>query len=199
MLFDFHSFVEDLRQKPEKKKVVDGYEKLYGPISGSIQDQIRYIGYVAQFQSFPYLVPEELEEDFDRNLLIKLVASSFSSDGVLEGTSAEGLKELIISVKAGEQFVVKKVSELWSFQVLRLYEIYIEEQMNLQTLLDQEQLATTDEEKEQAVKERSNILLQRDARIQRRKIVMQALTKDEDTQAAAVEKEEKLGDLYSQL
>ena len=42
--------------------------------------------------------------------------------------------ELFIAVKSGDQSVVKTVSELWSFQVLRLYEIYIEEQMNLQIL-----------------------------------------------------------------
>jgi hypothetical protein len=31
-----------------------------------------------------YLIPEELQEDFDRELLIQLVAASFSSDGMLE-------------------------------------------------------------------------------------------------------------------
>ncbi|MBR6908369.1 hypothetical protein IKN40_08035 [bacterium] len=30
--------------------------------------------------------------------------------------------------------MIKTVSELWSFQMLRLYEIYVEEQMNLQIL-----------------------------------------------------------------
>jgi len=42
--------------------------------------------------------------------------------------------DLTISVKNGDQIVVKKVIELRSFQIMRLYEIYIEEQMNLQVL-----------------------------------------------------------------
>jgi hypothetical protein len=34
-----------------------------------------------------YLIPEELQEDFDWELLIQLVAASFSSDGMLEDNS----------------------------------------------------------------------------------------------------------------
>jgi len=76
-----------------------------------------------------------LKNDFDRGLLQQLVVGSFSSDyeiKKLEGKDGE--RDLYIAVKSGDQSVVKTVSELRSFQILRLYEIYIEEQMNLHAL-----------------------------------------------------------------
>jgi len=32
MLFDFQAFIEELREKPEKKQIVEKYESLFGPI-----------------------------------------------------------------------------------------------------------------------------------------------------------------------
>lgn len=32
MLFDFHAFIDELRQKDEKKQIVEKYEKACGPI-----------------------------------------------------------------------------------------------------------------------------------------------------------------------
>ena len=83
--------------------------------------------------------------------------------------------------------MVKKVEELWSFQVLRLYEIYIEEQMNLQILMKEDE------------KEKAAIVGQRQARLQRWKLVLDSLDKEELEKQAATEKEDKLNDLYSQL
>ena len=49
-------------------------------------------------------------------------------------------------------YLVKKLSELWSFQILRLYEIYIEEQMKLFSLLKEE-------EEEESIRDKQNFLL----------------------------------------
>jgi hypothetical protein len=84
MLFNFQKFVQDLRDNPEKKEVVEKFEKFYGDIVGDIKDQNWYTEYVAKFPSVGYLVPDELEPDFDRVLLMELVGASFSSDGLIE-------------------------------------------------------------------------------------------------------------------
>jgi hypothetical protein len=156
MLFDFQKFIQDLRENAEKKEVVEKYEKFFGPIEGQIQDQIWYKEYIAEYTTLTYKVPEEIVKDFDRNLLMQMVSSSFSSDGLMDYNEGEELPEFVISVQSGDQIVVKKVTELRGFQVLRLYEIYSEEQMNLQILIAEDE------------KEKEAILAQRDARYNRR-------------------------------
>lgn len=187
MIFSFKTFTDELRENPEKKEVVEKYEKYYGPITGEITDQQRYIEYVATFASVAYRLPEELKNDFDRDLLMQLVGASFSSDGMLDTDDTEQLPEFLISVQSGEQIVVKKVSELRWFQILRLYEIYAEEQMNLHILIAEDE------------KEKEAILSQRQSRSNRWQIVLDNLSKDELNKQAESDKKEQLTDLYSQL
>ena len=187
MLFDFQSYVAELREKDEKKETVEKYEKFFGPLQWVIKDQIWYNDYVSKFAPLSYLVPEEIKDDFDRDMLIQLVASSFSSDGVFDSQNEKDQADFVISVQSGDQVVVKKVSELWGFQILRLFEIYVEEQMNLQILIAEDE------------KEKEAILAQRESRLNRRKIVVSQEQTHADAQKAEEEKEEKLGDLYNQL
>jgi hypothetical protein len=135
MLFDFKSFVDELREKPEKKQIVEKYEQLFGDITGGITDQKWYIDYVSKFEPINYATPEELADDFDWKLLLQIVASSFSS--TYEFRMEDDMVEMYISVTADDGQVTKRVSELWAFQILRLYEIYIEEQINLQILMEE--------------------------------------------------------------
>jgi hypothetical protein len=186
MIFSFKTFVDELRENPEKKEVVEKYEKYYGAITGEINDQQWYTDYVGSFSVVPFRVPEELKNDFDRALLMQLVGASFSSDGILD-TETDDAPEFLISVQSGEQIVVKKVSELWWFQILRLYEIYAEEQMNLHILIAEDE------------KEKEAIVAQRDSRSKRRQIVIDNLEKDIMQKQAEVEKKEQLTDLYDQL
>lgn len=199
MLFDFISFVESLRTKDDKKELVEKYEKFFGTLSWDIKDQQWFKEYVINFKPIPYRVPEELTDQFDRWLLIQLVASSFSSECFLEKPELkEGEKypddatkivyDLTISVKNGDQVVVKKVIELWSFQIMRLYEIYIEEQMNLQVLT-----------KEWTQEDVNAIMGQREYRVKRRKAMLETLGREKEAEQAKVEQESKLGDLMSQL
>ena len=139
MLFDFQAFIEELREKPEKKQIVEKYEQLVWSIQGDIKDQEWYTDYLAKFSAVSYRVPEELKDDFDWDLLEQLVLGSFSSDYELKKEKEDEEKELYIAVKSGDQSVVKTVSERRSFQILRLYEIYIEEQMNLHSLRKEEE------------------------------------------------------------
>jgi L-rhamnose mutarotase len=93
----------------------------------------------------------------------------------------------VISVQSGDQVVVKKVTELRGFQMLRLYEIYAEEQMNLQVLIAEDE------------KEKAAIMAQRESRQHRWKLVLDNMDKDNAVGENKVEKEAKLDDLMSQL
>lgn len=187
MLFNFQTFVSELRENPEKKEVVEKFEKFYWPISWETTDQNRFTEYVNDFSTIDYKIPEELAADFNWELLMKLVAASFSSDGLLEVNEGESLPEFLISVQSGEQVVVKKISELRWFQILRLYEIYAEEQMNLQILIAEDE------------KEKDAILAQRESRQKRRQLVLDNLEKKHLEKEHEAQKSEELDSLYGQL
>jgi len=188
MLFDFQQFIEELRQKPDKKQVVEKYEKLFGSIQGGLEEQQRFTEYVTFFNPIEFAVPDELKEDFDWGLLMKLVTASFSSDYELKKVADDKKeRDLFIAVKSGDQSVVKTVSELRSFQVLRLYEIYIEEQMNLHSLKYEDE------------KEKDAIDQEREMRKKKWKAVMETLDRVELQAQAKEEQEEKLESLYDQL
>lgn len=187
MLFDFLAFIEELREKEDKKQIVEKYEALFGEIQGDIKDQPRFSWYLAKFAPQNYLTPEELEDDFDWDILQKLVLGSFSSDYELKKDEKKKEFELFIAVKSWDQSVVKTVSELWSFQILRLYEIYIEEQINLHILMHE------DEE------EKSALTQEREMRLKKWNAVLETLDRSEQAAVAQKEQEEKLGDLMGQL
>ncbi len=189
MLFDFQAFVEELREKAEKKQIVEKYEKIFWPIQGQIEDQLWFKEYLTKFMPLSYRVPEELKSDFNRDLLEQLVVASFSSDYELKkGTDEQVMeKELFIAVKSGDQSVVKTISELRSFQILRLYEIYIEEQINLHALMHEDE------------KEKAAIEQEREMRLKKWNAVHETIDRDELQAKAKLEQESKLGSLYDQL
>ncbi len=187
MLFDFQAFIEELREKPEKKQIVEKYESLFGPIQWDIKDQWRYTEYLSKFETLPYETPEELKNDFDRDLLEQLVIWSFSSDYELKKEEGKKEKELYIAVKSGEQSVVKTVSELRSFQILRLYEIYIEEQMNLHALKSEDE------------NEKNTINQEREMRLKRRDAVRQTIDREDVAEKAKKEQAGKMEDLLWKL
>ena len=155
-LFDFGSYIEELRQNAEKKESVEQYESFYGPIDPDITHQVWYSEYIQHF--FPYYNaikhPEELEEnDFDWKLLYALVMGSFSSEYELvrPNTVSENKEpvELLITASNEDKLITKNLEELWSFQIIRLFEIYIHEQIDLQNAM-----AESAEDYEDIVKER---------------------------------------------
>ncbi|MEI8252342.1 MAG: hypothetical protein WCG25_00995 [bacterium] len=75
---------------------------------------------------------------------------------------------------------MKTVSELWSFQVLRLYEIYVEEQMNLHAL------KAEDENEKNAIDQ------ERSMRINRWKAVLETIDREALTKDAKKDQESKL-------
>lgn len=192
MLFDFPAFIEELREKEDKKDIVEKYEKYFWKIQWDIKDQIRYKDYLAQFPTQSYLTPEDLEDDFDRDILEKLVIGSFSSDYELKQEDKDGWRELYIAVKSWDQSIVKTVSELWSFQILRLYEIYIEEQMNLQILMNEEESEDWEWEKEALISERQ-------VRLKKWNAVLDTLNRSKEAEEAKKDQEAALWDLMWKL
>jgi len=188
MLFDFPAFIEELKEKEDKKEIVEKYEKYFGKIQWDIKDQLWYTDYLSQFPAQSYLTPEDLDDDFDWDMLQKLVIGSFSSDYELKQQEKSGEWELFIAVKSWDQSIVKTVSELWSFQILRLYEIYIEEQMNLQILMNEED----GWEKEALISERQ-------VRLKKWKAVLDTLNRSQEADAAKKEQEASLWDLMWKL
>ena len=98
--------------------------------------------------------------------------------------------ELYIAVKSWDQSVVKTVSELWSFQMLRLYEIYVEEQMNLQILRKEN---PEDEQSAQAIDS------ERDMRLKKWEAVLDTMWREQLAKETKAEQEEKLWDLLWKL
>ena len=191
MLFDFPAFIEELREKEDKKEIVEKYEKHFWKIQWDIKDQIWYTDYLSKFWFQSYLTPEDLEDDFDWDILQKLVVGSFSSDYELKQDGKDKNWELYIAVKSWDQSIVKTVSELWSFQILRLYEIYIEEQMNLQILMN--------EENEEWESERDALISEREVRLKKWNAVLDTLNRSQEAEAAKKEQEASLGDLMWKL
>ncbi len=135
-LFDFKAYIDSLLEDKNKKEVVEKYTNLVEDITKieKVEDTIFYKNYVHLFPTFDYLVPIELKDDFEWNLLLQLATSSLSTKVSVEYNKEKTGIEVIITVVTNDTKVTKKVSELWSFQVLRLFEIFIEEGMNLESL-----------------------------------------------------------------
>ena len=94
--------------------------------------------------------------DFDADCLplLRLIAASFSSTYELEYDDETNSVNLIITSVSQGKSVTKKLHDLWHFQISRLFEIYIEEQLNLEAVR-----LNSETEKEEVEKERKMKLL----------------------------------------
>lgn len=161
-LFDFLAFIEELRQDESDREIVEKYEKIVlkgEKIKGDIKDQKWYKEYLSKFNRVPnYKKPESFEDEFDWELLFQLIAGSLCSDYWLEYPDISRLSEpeLVVKVTQGNETNEKKISELWSFQILRLFEIYILEQIRIETTNAEED--TTEEDIKFLNKERNKNL-----------------------------------------
>lgn len=187
MLFDFNAFIWELRENSEKKEIVEKYESLLWPIAWWLKEQNWYRDYLSTFSPRKYLVPDELQNDFDWDLLEQLVLWSFSSDYEFKANEWEDTPELYIAVKSWDQSIVKKVSELWSFQIQRLYEIYVEEQINLEIL------------RQWSEDEKNAIEQERVMRQKRRQAIIDTLWMAQEAQAQKQEQAKNLDELMWKL
>ncbi len=187
MFFDFEEFISELREHPEKKEIIEKYEKLVEPIWNDPKDMRWYKEYVSKFETIQYLVPDELKDDFDWDFLMQLVAASFSSEWYLDFEEWKDKPEFLISVTAGDTSIVKKVSELFIFQIKRLYEIYIEEQMQFEILRAEDE------------QEKEIIDSKRDSKLERWKTVLDKLKSEQEKIKEEQERKKKLEELKNLL
>ena len=153
-LFSYESFFNDMKNGDASIKYCETaskYEDLFGCQDGlTINDQSFYKDYLSQFRDedapFQFMFPEELDGDFDWSLLYKFIFGSLSSEYSLvldedwkDNPEGIPLVHIVITVHSGGKEVTKTLDELWSFQILRLYEIYANEQMDLAILREEEE------------------------------------------------------------
>lgn len=129
----FIDYIEELRN--ENAETLEKYENIYGRIEGDFQHQIWYTDYAIAFENCltSCVVNDDANvtpEDYD--FLKILIMASFSSNYryLLDKKSNEVKME--ITVSSNNQKVVKYLDDLFTFQINRLFTIYIKEQMELQ-------------------------------------------------------------------
>ena len=192
MLFDFQEFIKELRESGDQEKIENlrKYEEYFGPIKWDIKDQIWYTDYLSKFTFQPYETPEDLDDqDFNWDILQKLVIGSFSSEYDFKKQQDDKWFELFIAVKNGDKNIVKTVSELRSHQIMRLYKIYIEEEISLQVLLH------GDDNSEEKVA----LISEREIRLRKWNAVIDTMGRDEEKKQAAKTQEDQLQNLMGQL
>ena len=118
--------------------------------------------------------------------MCQLAAGSFSSEVALDWNE-NGEIEYVISVENAGQTIAKKVSELFGYQIDRLFKIYCEEQMNLQNHIHEN------------AQEKTEIMAQRDYKLRQWKLRLDHLNSKKEKEKEQEERADKLGNLMDQL
>ena len=194
LLFNFEEFISEMREKEDKKEIIEAYEAIYWPIQWDIYQQEWYKNYLANFEYVPYHTPEEMAEDFDRNLLQKLILGSMSTNYELTNNPETNIPDLLITISDENQSITKNLADLWSFQILRLYEIYVEDHMSTQTMFAEEQQAIKNGETQT-----NAIQAERDTRLRKRSAILATKDRAQLAEQTKVEQEQQLDDLMNML
>lgn len=141
-LFDFQSIIQGLRDQIKRgEKLV--CERLLDDITEETEyeELPLYKEYLSLFDvehdlgDLELAFPSALDDcKADAPSLLRLVAASFSSSYDLEYDDETNSVILSISVESHGESRTEKLPDLWSFQIIRLFEIYVEEQFNLEAL-----------------------------------------------------------------
>ena len=135
-----------------------------------------------------------MAEDFDRNLLQKLILGSMSTNYELANNPETNIPDLLITISDENQSITKNLADLWSFQILRLYEIYVEDHMSTQTMFAEEQQAIKNGETKT-----NAIQAERDTRIRKRSAILSTKDRAQLAEQTKVEQEQQLDDLMNML
>jgi hypothetical protein len=150
MLFNYYEFKQDLLENPDKTEFIRDFIDSFGD-NEKIENEIFYKEYLSLFEPVGYNIPEELKNDFDFPLLLRLVAASFASQYELSFPDSEkSLPELVITVKSEDASIVKMISETLIYQIYRLFGIYCEEMITLENCRNSDpiEMATIMQERE---------------------------------------------------
>lgn len=141
-LFHFQNIIQDIRDKTKNSKKLE-CERLLDDITEETEyeELLLYKEYLSLFDvehdlgDLELAFPSALDDcKADASSLLRLVAASFSNTYDLKYDDKTNTVVLIISGKSHGESRTKKLPDLWSFQIKRLFEIYIEEQLNLEAL-----------------------------------------------------------------
>lgn len=135
-----------------------------------------------------------MAEDFDRNLLQKLILGSMSTNYELANNPETNIPDLLITISDENQSITKNLADLWSFQILRLYEIYVEDHMSTQTMFAEEQHAIKNGETQT-----NAIQAERDTRLRKRSAILSTKDRAQLAEQTKVEQEQQLDDLMNML
>lgn len=135
-----------------------------------------------------------MAEDFDRNLLQKLILGSMSTNYELANNPETNIPDLLITISDENQSITKNLADLWSFQILRLYEIYVEDHMSTQTMFAEEQQAIKNGETQT-----NAIQAERDTRLRKRSAILATKDRAQLAEQTKVEQEQQLDDLMNML
>ena len=163
IVFDYDSFFKNMKKNPiipQKRETALKYELLFGSQEGqTVQDQPFYKDYLSKFL-IPFQVAIPNEGNHDWGLLLKLIFGSFTSEYIL--TLEEEWKnnpivipmvQLTITAHLGDQSVSRNLDEMFNIQICRLFEILVDEQINMAILRQDENggEAAIDSQREQRI------------------------------------------------
>ncbi|HQX45070.1 MAG TPA: hypothetical protein PK209_10975, partial [Saprospiraceae bacterium] len=136
MIFNLRRYFDEVKAaSPEGTSFVDVFNEKVQNLSKvkCIQDLNVYKNYVSKFPVWDIVVAKEVENDFDWPLLMQLVCASLSSTASYSiPENWENQFYFHITVDTGDQKVVKRADELWGFQILSLFGIYVKELMEIE-------------------------------------------------------------------
>ena len=143
-LFDFQWILKNVMNRPGDedkklrfKKVLEGIDQ-----DAVVEDLPFYKTYLSRFDvewalDGYKLAAEDGESVATRDdllMLYRFVAASFSSSYDFVYDEETNSVELQITVKSGDTILTKTIAELYSIQIVRLFEIYLNEQIDLFSL-----------------------------------------------------------------
>ena len=137
ILFNFQHI---LAQQKEKHDGNEQFEKLMKGIDemSVVEDLPFYKDYLSRFDvekafdGINLAAEEKIQLSRDElYLLFRLIFASFSSTYEILYDKPTNSVDVSISVKTSEQMITKNVAELWTFQIDRMFEIYMNELFEL--------------------------------------------------------------------
>jgi hypothetical protein len=133
MIYNLLAHKQALLQDEAKQDIITNYEQYYGCLPASLQELQIYDSYLKKFdvEHISLNFPSELDGVFNWILLIQLASASFSTE-VDFSLAANGKIEVVLYVEHGGNSITRKLSELSGYLVLRLVQIWVEEQLNLE-------------------------------------------------------------------
>ena len=134
------SVIEDLYKEEDLKETLSQYDFYFGTLKGKdFKESEIYKRYLSQFAALPFTCHDASEYDdiFDWDLLYRFIFASASMEYYFKIIkSKDSLPQIdlhMVVVKGSEdrQIIDKILAELWSFQIIRLYYIFLREQIEL--------------------------------------------------------------------